>query len=290
MRMLYLLIFLCVNSMSFAHAKTFDEEFEAFKKTASAQALYTFLYAMPKGGDLHNHSTGSNLSEWWYAEILAQQEKGYRYYTKVKINNCRAYGSNEFTQAPYLLLFVNIQAYEYEKLDSCEQSEYVGIQDLNPEQKKAWLNSIRLDKSSEGRDEFFQTHWARINSLMSNPYMQANLIVKNMQAFGAEGLTYLETDAGVRGFVHPDGSPFDSEEVYQIYLERFAQKDALATGVTVRLQYALVRFITQAEDALKWMYEFVASHPELYVGVDMVGREDYVFCQHCVRLGISIMG
>ncbi|MFQ3220633.1 MAG: adenosine deaminase CECR1 [Psychromonas sp.] len=274
MRMVYLLTLLWVNLVSFAYAETFDDEFEAFKKTASAQALYTFLYAMPKGGDLHNHSTGSNLSEWWYEEILAQQEKGYSYYSKVKIKNCRAYGSNEFTQTPYLLLFVNIQAYEYEKLDSCEQSEYVRIQDLNAEQKKAWLNSIRLDKSSEGRDEFFQTHWARINSLMSNPYMQANLIVKNMQAFGAEGLTYLETDAGVRGFVHPDGSPFDSEEVYQIYLGRFAQKDALATGVTVRLQYALVRFITQAEDALKWMYDFVASHPELYVGVDMVGRED----------------
>ncbi|WP_339719031.1 adenosine deaminase [uncultured Paraglaciecola sp.] len=274
MKMVYLLTLLWVNLGTYAQAGTFDNEFVVFKKTASAQALYTFLYAMPKGGDLHNHSTGSNLSEWWYEEILAQEKKGYTYYTKVKINNCRGYGTNEFSGSPYLMFFINIQAYEYNQLNRCEQGEYLRIQDLNDEQKRAWLNSIRIDNASEGRDEFFQRHWARINSLMSNPYMQANLIVKNMQAFGAEGLTYLETDAGVRGFVHPDGSPFDSEEVYQIYLDRFAQKDALATGVTVRLQYAFVRFNTHAEDRLKWMYGFVTSHSALYVGVDIVGRED----------------
>ncbi|MGJ8681882.1 adenosine deaminase family protein [Paraglaciecola sp.] len=274
MKKVFLLFLLWVNLVSQVSAKSIDAEFEAFKKTASAQDMYTFLYAMPKGGDLHNHSTGSNRSEWWYSEILNQQKNGYIYYTKIKINNCKGYGTNEFGRTPYLMLFVNIQEFELKKLSSCEQSEYKRIQDLDTQQKQAWLNSIRLDKSTEGRDEFFQTHWARINSLMANPYMQANLIVKNMQAFGAEGLSYLETDAGVRGFVHPDGSPFEKENVYQLYLTRFAQKDALATGVTVKLQYSLLRFLPNAEDSLKWMYEFVATHPELYVGVDMVGRED----------------
>ncbi|MCF2949783.1 adenosine deaminase [Paraglaciecola aquimarina] len=279
MKRIFLLVLLWVSVVLsvYANAKSadsIDAEFEAFKKTASAQDMYTFLYAMPKGGDLHNHSTGSNLSQWWFEEILQQEKNGYTYYTKVKINNCKPYGTNEFGRAPYLMLFVNIQEFEYKKLASCEQSEYKRIQDLTPVEKAAWMNSIRLDKVSEGRDEFFQTHWARINSLMANPYMQANLIVKNMQAFGAEGLSYLETDAGVRGFVHPDGSPFDTEKVYQLYLNRFAQQDALETGVTVRLQYSLLRFAPNAEDSLQWMYEFVATHPELYVGVDMVGRED----------------
>jgi adenosine deaminase CECR1 len=274
MKLVFVLCLLCGNFISSTFAGSFDDEFESFKKTASAEEMYTFLYALPKGGDLHNHSTGSNLSEWWYEEILNQEKNGYIYYTKVKINNCRPFGTNEFGGTPYLMQFINIQEFEYNKLDSCEQSEYKRIQDLNKAEKQAWLNSIRLDKKTEGRDEFFQTHWKRINSLMANPYMHANLIVKNMQAFGAEGLSYLETDAGVRGYVHPDGSPFDPEQIYQLYLERFAEKDALATGVTVRLQYALLRFLPNAEDDLKWMYEFVATHPELYVAVDMVGRED----------------
>jgi len=274
MKTFYLLFTLFLSLVSTAHAESFNDVFAEFKKSASPEELYTFLYAVPKGGDLHNHSTGSNLSEWWYDEILEQEKNGYIYYTKVKINNCRPYGTNEFGGSPYLLLFVNIQDYEYNQLDSCEQSEYKRIQDLNEIEKQAWLDSIRLDKDSEGRNEFFQTHWERINSLMANPYMQVNLIVKNMQAFGAEGMLYLETDAGVRGYVHPDGSPFDEEEVYQLYLDRFAQKDALASGVTVRLHYALLRFLPNAEDDLKWMYEYVATHPELYVAVDMVGRED----------------
>ncbi|MDO6694515.1 adenosine deaminase [Aliiglaciecola sp. 3_MG-2023] len=274
MKLLYILSVICMSVVCNTFAATFDSEFEAFKKTASAKDLYTFLYAMPKGGDLHNHSSGSNRSQWWFDEAIKQRKNGYIYYTKVKINNCKAYGSDQFKGSPYLMLFVNIQQFEYQKLDSCEQSEYKRLQDLSPEQKQAWMDSIRLDKPSEGREEFFVTHWTRLNSLLANPYMQANLIVKNMQAFGAEGLSYLETDAGVRGFVHPDGSGFEDEQVYQMYLKRFAQKDAIDSGVTVRLQYSLLRFHSQALPALEWMYKFVSEHPELYVAVDMVGRED----------------
>ncbi|MFA3792564.1 adenosine deaminase [Aliiglaciecola sp. SL4] len=274
MKLVCLLSIFCMSVISSTFAATFDKEFESFKKTASAEDLYTFLYAMPKGGDLHNHSTGSNRSSWWFNEAIKQQQNGYVYYTKVKINNCKAHRSDRRSRSPYLMLFVNIQEFEYKKLDSCEQSEYKRLQDLNSQEKQAWMNSIRLDKASEGRDEFFETHWNRLNSLLSNPYMQANLIVKNMQAFGAEGLSYLETDAGVQGYVHADGSRFEPEEVYQIYRKRFAQQDAIDSGVTVRLQYALLRFSSQALNGLVWMYKFVSEHPELYVAVDLVGRED----------------
>jgi len=257
-----------------SHAQPISEQFERLKQTVSPTELYTFLYAMPKGGDLHNHSTGSNRSEWWYDEAIKQADNGYFYYTKVKINNCRPYGNNEYEGRPYLMLFVNLQELAYNKLSDCEKSEYKRLQDLTAEEKQGWLNSIRLDKPTEGRDEFFETHWERINYLMANPYMHANLIVKNMQKFGAEGLSYLETDAGVRGYLHPDGTPFDPEEIYQMYKQRFAEKDAVDTGVTVRLQYALVRFLPGAENALRWMYDFVHNHRDLYVAVDMVGRED----------------
>ena len=82
--------------------------FENLKKEGSAEDLYRTLYYMPKGGDLHNHLAGATFSEWWYDLALAQEENGYRYYTKTKINNCRAYGGNEF-RSPYLMYFINIQ-------------------------------------------------------------------------------------------------------------------------------------------------------------------------------------
>src|ERR1700761_3717001 len=70
--------------------------FEELKTTATPLQLYTFLYALPKGGDLHNHLGGAARPEWLWDAALAQERHGYIYYTKVKINNCAGYGTDEF--------------------------------------------------------------------------------------------------------------------------------------------------------------------------------------------------
>jgi len=256
------------------HADAQEHWFERFKREANTEDLYRFLYAMPKGGDLHNHLSGSGFPEWWYELALAEEARGYRYYTKVRIDNCRPYGGNEFGPDPYLLLFRNISGIEWERLDACEQGEYRALGDLDGEQKAGWLHSIRLDQPHEGRDEFFQTHWQRLNALLYNPYLIAEILYRNMEAFGAEGLLYLETQSPALNFVKPDGTPFTGDEVVAIYKERMARADARATGVQVRLQYALLRFVPDAEQALETIYGFVARNRDLYVGVNMVGRED----------------
>src|SRR5262245_16664879 len=84
--------------------------FEQVKKTATPEQLYTFLYALPKGGDLHDHLSGAARSEWMWEAALAQEKLGYIYYTKVAIRNCMPYGTNEYGPAPYLLLFRNVTA------------------------------------------------------------------------------------------------------------------------------------------------------------------------------------
>jgi adenosine deaminase CECR1 len=73
---------------------------------------------MPKGGDLHNHLSGAVFAEWWYELALAEQERGYEYYTKIRINNCRDFGGNVFTAPPYFLLFRNISALWVDLLDN----------------------------------------------------------------------------------------------------------------------------------------------------------------------------
>ncbi|MFL6549461.1 MAG: adenosine deaminase, partial [Povalibacter sp.] len=50
--------------------------------------------------------------------------------------------------------------------------------------------------------------------------------------------------------------------------------DAIATGVTVRFQNALLRFVPNAEDRLRELYAINDQYRDLYVGVNMVGRED----------------
>ena len=249
--------------------------FESFKQQASNTALYNFLYALPKGGDLHHHLGGSGFSHWWYT--LATDEKtngGYRYYTKVFIKQCHGYGNNEFGRNPQLLLFKTIQHSHYAALNDCEKSEYRDLVTLSDEQKSAWMNSIRLDKPFEGRAEFFEKHWSRLGDLNRNPIIMAELLVKNMQAFAKEGLRYIEAQTNAKGGVKPDGSQYSPDEVVDIFRQRLAQEDAIATGVTARLQYALLRFLPNAEQELEWIYRFVDKHRDIYVGINMVGRED----------------
>ena len=148
------------------------------------------------------------------------------------------------------------------------------LDSLEGELKEAWLNSLRLDKYYEGRDEFFETHWQRMGDLYSNPYLAADAVVKNMQAVCHEGLQYLESMIGIMGFIAPSGKRFTPAEVGAIYRARLAEDDALETGVKVRFQEAILRFLPGAEEDLRRLYGFVAENNDLFVAVNMVGRED----------------
>jgi adenosine deaminase CECR1 len=255
-------------------AMSAERWFEEFKKSATPQQLYTFLYALPKGGDLHNHLGGAILSEWFWDAALAQKAHGYTYYTKVRIQNCVDYGSDEYGPNPYLLLFKNLQASSYEQLGACEKSEYKRLEDLDAREKNAWLNSMRLDSKHEGRSEFFDAIWTRIREPLNNPYLIAEILYRNMEAFGKEGVVYLETQQPIDGLQKPDGSTFTLEEGANIFRQRLAAKDALATGVVVRFQNSLLRFTPDAEENLKQLFAINDQYRDLYVGVNMVGRED----------------
>ena len=255
-------------------ASALEPWFESFKAKATPQQLYTFLYAMPKGGDLHNHLTGAVRSEWYWDAAIASAERGYIYYTKTRIANCLPYGANEYGTRPYLMLFLVISETQYKALNDCQKSEYKRLQDLDAREKSGFLESMRLDESWEGRDEFFQAIWTRINQLLQNPYLIAEILLRNMEAFGKEGLAYLETQQDLEGLEKPDGSPYSTDEVADIFRQALASPRARATGVEVRFQNALLRFTPNAEQALRRLYELTDKYRDLYVGVNMVGRED----------------
>jgi len=264
---------LCLfGSLHPAHAA--ERWFEEVKTSATPAQLYRFLYALPKGGDLHNHLPGSVRSEWFWDAAMAEEPRGYLYYTRVRIENCAPYGHDEFGPGKALLLFKTIQASSYQTLDACGKSEFKRLQDLDGREKEAWLNSMRLDQPYEGRNEFFDAIWDRINDLLNNPHLIADILLRNMQAFGSEGLVYLETQQGVEGAVKPDGSPYSVEETVAIYRQFLDSPRAKATGVEVRFQNALLRFTPDAEQRLRDLYAITDRYRDLYVGVNMVGRED----------------
>lgn len=55
---------------------------------------------------------------------------------------------------------------------------------------------------------------------------------------------------------------------------RLAEPDAVRTGVTTRLQISVLRYGRNAEERLASAFEFVHQNRDLWVGVNLVGRED----------------
>jgi len=96
----------------------------------------------------------------------------------------------------------------------------------------------------------------------------------NLKRYGAQGLRYLETQMGVSNYQDQEGVPVDSERVAQLFRERLSQPDVKAMGIPVRFLITIIRFAPNAEENLKKAYDFVDRHRDLWVGINMAGRED----------------
>ncbi|MEI6105462.1 MAG: adenosine deaminase [Opitutae bacterium] len=249
-------------------AGDFPARFEALKSSARPSELYAFLYALPKGGDLHNHLGGAIRSEWWYAVATdPQRNGGDTFYTRVRFT------AGIDTGVP-LVLYQVIRRHTYERLSPALQADYARLDQLSPEQRQGWLDSLRLDRPGEGRDEFFTWIWPRTGQLHQSLPVVAETMVETMKAYGAEGLRYLEAQQNILGFHDNDGNVIPANTAADFLRHRLAQPDALATGVTVRFQMTALRFLPNAEQQLADIYQFVSANRDLWVGINMAGIEE----------------
>ena len=249
-------------------AADFSARFEAIKRTATPAELYTFLYALPKGGDVHNHLGGAIRAEWWYAAATdPARNGGDTFYTRVRF-------TAEVKSGVPLVLYQTIRRATYERLTPDGQADYAPLTALSSAQKQAWLDALRLDRPGEGREEFFSWIWPRSGQLHQNIHVVAETMIVTMQAYGAEGLRYLETQQGAQNFRDNRGELIPADVAAKFLQTRLAQPDARATGVTVRFQATVLRFLPNAEQQLAELYEFVDGHRDLWVGINMAGIEE----------------
>jgi adenosine deaminase CECR1 len=263
------LLTLCLAACHICLAQqSFDKQFEIIKSTATRQQLYALLWDLPKGGDIHNHFGLSNMAEQWYnAATDAKRSNGNEFFTRVRFNNCP-----DSTEP--LLRFRNIQRATFQKLSECRKSEYQSLASLTPELKAEWLSALRIDKPGEGRNEFFEVIVPRVAELSRDPWLAADIMVENMKRYAAQGLRYLETQNLVTGMQDHDGNLMDPEAAVQIFRDALNRPDAKATGFTVRFQQVIIRYLPNAEEMLERGYKFVNAHHDLWVGINMAGRED----------------
>lgn len=245
----------------------FAERFEEIKKTASKDQLYAFLWALPKGGDLHNHLVQSYLAEQWYqAAIDPKRTHGNRYYTQVRFTGCPG-NDGQF------ISFRTVQRSTWEALGTCEKAEFEPMDALTPAQREEWMSSLRLDKPGEGRNEFFELTGKRRGDLGLDPYLVPDLLVEHMKLMSAQHMPYLETQ--FRPLMQNQaGKPIPEDEVADLLKRRLQAPDAVATGVTVRFLNSVLRYAPDAEQQVERLYGFISRHRDLWVGMNMGGRED----------------
>ncbi len=265
--MRYLVLLLALGTS--ALGGSFGARFEEIKRTAKPEELYAFLYALPKGGDLHNHLGGAIRSEWWYDVATDPKRNGGDvFYTRVK-------SVAGFDRMGPVIMFETIRRHTYDGLpDDILKSEFVRLDALTPPQKQAWLDSVRLDRPGEGRNEFFEWIWPRLGGLFGNQDVINNVMVETMKAYGSEGLHYLETQTSVMNYADNDGHPISPKDAADAIRRRLAQPDAIATGVTVRFQVTGLRFFPDAEKQVERLYQFVDANRDLWVGINLAGIEE----------------
>jgi len=249
-------------------AADFASRFNEIRKSASPSELYAFLFALPKGGDLHHHDGLAIYADVWYSTATsAKTLRRNSFYTLTRFGNCP--GADDSVQRYY-----NIQRSTYDGLDACQKAQYQPLAELTPELQAAWKSSLILDQPGEGRDEFFERIVRRFGDLDSDPYLMADVIVENMRLFGAEGVRYIEAQVSPGGYQDVQGRPISPDAAAQILCDRLKQPDALRTGVNMRFQENILRFRPTAEQRLEQAYAWVSRHRDQWVGINMVGRED----------------
>lgn len=245
-------------------AQDFSAQFERIKQTATKEQLYAFLYAMPKGGDLHHHLTLAPLPEEWWEAATAP---GRDFYARVRFNACP-------DSAEPFLRWATVPKFRVTALSECAQKEWEPLRAMSPATKQQWLDAMRLDKPGEGRNEFFDVIVNRVVGMVRDPDTLADAIALYLRRYGREGILYVESQTGMNPTVDHSGRPVTREQVADKLRAMLARPDVQAAGVTARFQVTAIRFAPNAEEQIERAYEFVDRNRDLWVGVNIAGRED----------------
>lgn len=270
-RLAWLVFLLLCVQRRVADARTFGQQFERIKQVATKEQLYRLLYAMPKGGDLHQHFNLSNFAETWLS--LAIDPKVARknaFYTRARPRDC----PNSPSSSVAIPRYSTIQQSYLDALPQCQKEEYVALPGLSPAEKAQFLSSLKLDRDEEGRQEFFDAIGQRIGDMGKDPNVAGAALVDNMRHFATEGVRYIEVSVVGPKFIDVYGQPIPVDRGVQILRDRLMMPDAVATGLTVRFLATTIRHHPDAETQIEKAYELVVKHRDLFVGINMAGRED----------------
>jgi len=232
----------------------FEGRWRELKASLSNQDLYRLAWALPKGGDIHNHHEYSVPMSFW---LEGAARGGYE--TRVRLGRC---GDTDPLQ------WLTLRKDSVERLPKCQQRDFQSVGSLSERQRRDWVSALTLD-GAESRDEFFERIVLRLGDLERDPKLISDALVVAQRQLQAQNAIYLETQADPRGF-----SGVTEDEGAEVIRRRLTEPDSRETGVKVRMQVSTVRFLDDAENDLRDGFAFVHRNRDLWAGVNLVGRED----------------
>jgi adenosine deaminase CECR1 len=251
-----------------AWGQDFSGRFAEIRDRATPRELYAFLYSLPKGGDLHQHASLAFYAHRVLDQAIAQEKRGYRYLTRVKVTPCKVEENGPF------VLYENMDEARWKALSTCEQQDFKPLKDLNAAERAAWISALIVDAPGEGRNEFFEEIVRRQVVFNANPYLFAELFAENLKLFAAEGVRYVEPQWSPRASAKPDLTPIPPDEGLQILLDRLRQPDVANLKMNYRFQTTVIRFRPDLEQQIRNAYAWVDAHRDWWVGINAAGRED----------------
>ena len=207
------------------------------------------------------------MEAWLDVATDARLLRGNTYFTRTVTRRCP-------DERDEPLPFATIRRTTWEGLPDCVRRGYQPLGQLTAAESEGWVSSLQVRQASDGREEFFERIVSRLSELERDPNLMAELLVRQMQQSSAEGLRYLETQADPRSSRDGNGAPLEEDAGAQILRRRVAQADAQRTGIALRMQVTTLRFEEDAESDLVDAYAFVHRNRDLWVGVNLVGRDD----------------
>jgi adenosine deaminase CECR1 len=170
-----------------------------------------------------------------------------------------------------LLEFHTVLDSTWSALPPCCRSEYEPLSELDANRKAAWITAMRIDGEGEGCEELGPLAEAR--EVIDQAGLLVEAAVENQKLLAHENVSYVEFQ--LSPFGRREGERvLPPDEFHRLLAERLARDDARETGVTVRLQANVVRFLPDAEKRVEESWAFVDRHRHLWVSVNLVGRED----------------
>ncbi len=260
------------NSVS---GSAIEATWQAIQEEASPEDLYRCLYALPKGGDIHHHLGGGMLPEMIW-EILTDPARngGQQFYARTGISSLNLIDAVRHRDSRNLSAWVTIAHHTYQSLNLDVRRDFKRLEDLSADEKRVWMKAMFLDNDGEGRDEFFEYIWSRLDDVLQSIDVMTELMVENMRRFAAEGVRYMEIQSRFRGWKDAQGNYLTPAEADQIWRDRFDRPDAKATGVLVKFQGVVLRFSDDAEERVAESFAHIHRNKDLWVGINMAGRED----------------